>query len=359
MSSVTVNPNWLHSYPTPLLQGLAWLLGEGAQLYASGGVVRDWLRGRVANDLDLTVPAAAMGWAQRLAGHLQGSYVPLDEREDVARVVWNDFVIDFSGFREGSRSIGEDLAKRDFTINAMAIPLELRGQSLWLAETLLDPLAGAADLAAKCLRPTSPAIFASDPLRLMRAYRFMAQGDFVFSPGLAESIRSSAHLLPRVAVERINYELELILAADSAPTVMARMAGDGFWPLLFPELSGEAADKALATLAWLVGIQQEPGRYLPDSGGALRQYLQSDSARQWPRWASLCSGLGTGAFLALAARLRWSRLNGRRIGILLAHQAWPAAHRHLLASGELLALAALKLVKEAGAEFHPVSAAAA
>lgn len=352
MTTPQLDPHWLAAYPAELLQGLAWLLEAGAgELYASGGVVRDWLRGLAANDLDLALPAQAMLWAQRLATRLGGSYVPLDEREDVARVVWREFVLDFSGFREGSQSIGADLGKRDFTINAMAIRLLPREGTLQLSTSLLDPLGGYQDLLAKRLRPTSPTIFRSDPLRVLRAYRFLAQGGFLFTPELAELLRGAAALLAGVAVERIASELELILAAESAPPVLARMGADGLWPFLFPEL---AASPSLALLRNLRAIAQGPGEYLRAPAGPMRCYLEEGLARSGLRWAALLHGLGRDSFLALARRLRWSRQRTRQVGILLEWREWPAVvHSRELSEEELL-LAVFKLVQAAGGEWPGV-----
>ena len=101
----------------------------------------------------------------------------MDEEEDVARVVWQGISVDFSSFREGTATIEEDLLKRDFTINSMAVvfpidPDDVRDDTA--RPRIFGRHRGMDDLQDKVIRCTSSAVFVSDPLRLLRAYRFTA-----------------------------------------------------------------------------------------------------------------------------------------------------------------------------------------
>ena len=119
-----INP-WklLEQYPPFLVEALVTLAREkSAPCYIAGGTVRDFLMGWKAKDLDITVAKDGFGWARELALKLKGTFIPMDEEEDTARVVWQRICVDFSSFREGAQNIEEDLLKRDFTINSMAIP---------------------------------------------------------------------------------------------------------------------------------------------------------------------------------------------------------------------------------------------
>jgi poly(A) polymerase len=157
-----INPlKLLEQYPEQIVQALAEIIRErSSSCYISGGTIRDWLMGRNSKDLDVTVPQDGFGWAAALARKLEGTFVPMDEEEDVARVVWQEVCVDFSSFREGAVTIEEDLSKRDFTINSLAVPfpaqvLTARDSSEILE--ILDPAGGQRDLQNKIIRSTSSA----------------------------------------------------------------------------------------------------------------------------------------------------------------------------------------------------------
>jgi len=120
---MNINPSkLLEQYPVPVVQALTELIQDKSQpCYISGGTVRDWFLDLKPKDLDLTVERNSFEWAEELATKLDGTYIPMNADEDVARVVWQGTCIDFSSFREGAETIEEDLLKRDFTINSLAI----------------------------------------------------------------------------------------------------------------------------------------------------------------------------------------------------------------------------------------------
>ena len=94
--TMKLNP-WklLEQYPEQILEALAALVRERTDsCYITGGTVRDWLMNLSSRDLDITVPHDAFGWAAALARRVDGTFIPMDEDEDVARVVWHDVHID-------------------------------------------------------------------------------------------------------------------------------------------------------------------------------------------------------------------------------------------------------------------------
>ena len=98
--------DWLTEYPLEVRSALARLaLEKNITLFISGGAVRDWVLQKCSHDLDITVGSEALLHARFLAKRLGAAFVPLDEKEGVARVVWRDIVIDFSQFREGSKTL--------------------------------------------------------------------------------------------------------------------------------------------------------------------------------------------------------------------------------------------------------------
>ncbi len=349
--------DYLKQYPAQLVNALARVAEElEPEVYVSGGSVRDWLLGKEPVDLDLTVPAKAQECAALLARILKAAYVPLDEEQDVARVVWHGYVIDYSAFRLGAQSITEDLALRDFTINALAVRIDVTNQSLFAPFEIIDPTNGLDDLHNRLICPTVETVFDDDPLRLLRAYRFMAVLDFSLSVDVREAVKSKGQLLSKVSAERINYELQLIMASPAPQFVYSDMAQTGLLWLVLPELR-DSVDLAqppshhldvwqhsLATLQGMVKLQADPTSYFPACAAELVAYLGREKRKLWLRWAALLHDLGkitthkiregritfynhdqAGArFVAdIAERLRWSNEAGQQISRFIANHMWP------------------------------------
>ena len=187
----------------------AWLVG---------GVVRDALLGREIPDIDITVPGAALPVGHAVADHLGATAVPLPEW-NIVRVALpgitesgRPFLIDISGH---PGSIEDDLRSRDFTVDAMAIPID-RWDSDERFDAIIDPLNGKADLARRVLRAGSDGVFAADPGRMLRAVRLAQQVGLRMEPDTARLIRRDARLLHRVSPERVRDEFMNILAATGA-----------------------------------------------------------------------------------------------------------------------------------------------
>ena len=211
------------------------------EVYLVGGSVRDAVLGRTVHDMDLTLAADGLELGRKLAARLRCPFVPLDDTDRTGRVVLRrGFTIDISSFK--GDTIEEDLRKRDFTINAMAFRLAdvLDGRP-----SLIDPLGGAVDLAAKRLRAVSEAAFRDDPLRILRAFRLAGQFKLEITPETAGWIEAGNEDLRGVSGERVLYELALILDARSTAERVSAMVRSGVFLTL---LSGwkEPATTALA-----------------------------------------------------------------------------------------------------------------
>jgi putative nucleotidyltransferase with HDIG domain len=201
--------------------------GVGAKPYLVGGTVRDLLIGRPTADLDLAcenAPAAAGRCAELLGtrpvalgrGRFQTWRVPAGER-----------YVDWAPLH--SDGLAADLARRDFTVNAIAFDLD--------AGLLVDPNGGLGDLSARVIRMTSPRALAEDPLRILRAYRLLAGLDgFELDAATEGLIARRAATLARSAAERIRHEAELLLAAPSPSSTVRRMDRAGILTVVFPEL---------------------------------------------------------------------------------------------------------------------------
>jgi tRNA nucleotidyltransferase/poly(A) polymerase len=173
------------------------VFGEGEEAWIVGGAVRDELLGRPVVDVDVACrePRAA---AHRFANEHGGAPFPLSERHGAWRVVCDGAVetVDFTPLPDG---IETDLGTRDFTINAIAVPVS-GGEAV-------DPHGGRDDLAARVVRAVSDTVFEDDPLRLLRAVRIEEELGFRMDERTESLVRGAAGLVSRPAGERILAEL--------------------------------------------------------------------------------------------------------------------------------------------------------
>ena len=219
----------------------------GHSLYLVGGSVRDALLGRLGNDLDFTtdarpdaITAILAGWADavwdtgiafgtvgatRAGVQCEITTYRADRYDRVSRnpdVVFGD-------------TVQGDLARRDFTVNAMAVRLPLRDAG---AGRFVDPYGGMAALARRELdTPATPEqSFADDPLRMLRAARFVSQLGFTLAPRVRAALGAMAGEIRRITVERVAAELsKLLLGADPRAGVEL-MVDTGLAEYVLPEV---------------------------------------------------------------------------------------------------------------------------
>ena len=210
------------------------LASAGQSAYLVGGAVRDTILDRETGDLDVAVQGDSLAAASALALRIGGSVVVLDELRGVVRVAAPSgdaqLLIDVTPI-EGS--IEDDLGRRDFTLDAMAVPLHHAGSVF----PVMDPLNGMADAEAKLVRVTSPDVFDDDPGRLMRAPRLAAQLRFEIEDSTLHAIRDKAHLVETVAAERVRDELLKTLAEPRAAGSLRRLDDLGLLCRIMPELA--------------------------------------------------------------------------------------------------------------------------
>lgn len=207
-----------------------------------GGFVRDTLLGRPTGDIDIAVAADVLQIAPEMAEALRGRAVSLDEVNRIIRVVLlpepdqktskKQWYIDLSTL---ARDIHQDLSRRDFTINAMAIDLHSLVTGT-VTPQLLDPFGGVDDLHRKVIRAVNDRVFEEDPARLLRAQRLASELGFSISPETAELISRNSRLITRVAGERIREELVRILAAPEAGLAVRCLDNLGLLTAIIPEL---------------------------------------------------------------------------------------------------------------------------
>ena len=174
-----------------------------------GGAVRDGLLNRLPEhpDLDMVVPADALGQVRKLAQEFGGTCVVLDRDRDMARLVLGRWTIDLA--RQDGDDLTADLLRRDYRINAIALTLTPQPQ-------LLDPSGGIADLREQRITAIHEQNLLDDPLRLVRALRLSAELSMTIDQGTLEMIARHRHQLPKVAPERIQAELLKLVQANNA-----------------------------------------------------------------------------------------------------------------------------------------------
>ena len=196
-----------------------------------GGAVRDALLGRQRThwDLDFVLPEKAVETAKIIAAKYDGGFVVLDDARQIARVVFPEGTLDFA-LQEGE-TLEKDLQRRDFTINAIAYNMR--------QQQAIDPFGGIKDLEQRIIRMVSPQNLQDDPLRLLRAYRQASQLDFQIDSQTQKTIHSLANLLPKIAAERVQNELNYLLSSALGNKWLQKAWEDGLIDTWFTELNRE------------------------------------------------------------------------------------------------------------------------
>ena len=202
-----------------------------------GGAVRDALGGgregaRPIADLDVSVPSGALDLARQVADRLGGAFVPLDPERGAARVVTRGAWLDVTDWR--ANTLEADLAARDFTVNALAVPL---GELLKIGRApVFDPTGGLADLRACRLRVPDARVLADDPLRTLRGVRLEATLGFRLMPSTVKAIRAAGPALATVSGERVRDELLAMLALPGTARALRRLDALGLLTAIVPEI---------------------------------------------------------------------------------------------------------------------------
>lgn len=213
----------------------SFLAARDPEAYLVGGIVRDMLQSSETTDIDVAVNVDASELARDFADSLGAAFYVMDAEHDVARVICSDGGlrqhIDFARIR--GQGIRDDLASRDFTINAMAAnAISWQGDST----QIIDPFGGMADLQALRLRPLSDKVFVDDPVRLLRAVRFEATLGLALEESGENQVRRDAPRLSMIARERVRDEFMQIIASDDVLLQLQRMDSLGLLQVAFPEL---------------------------------------------------------------------------------------------------------------------------
>lgn len=262
----------------------------GYPCYAVGGYVRDLLLGRTSKDIDFVSvgPDSGINIAREVAHRLgHGAHVSIFRTYGTAQVKRGDLELEFvatrrESYRSDSRnpivengSLDDDISRRDFTINAMAIQVNADGFG-----TLIDKFNGLNDLRHGIIRtPLDPDItFSDDPLRMMRAIRFATQLQFDIEPDTFRAIARNASRIEIITRERIATELNKIMLSPKPSIGILLLSECGLLSYILPELET------------MKGVEIIKGRGHKDNFYHTLAVLDSvaeASDNLWLRWAAL------------------------------------------------------------------------
>jgi len=277
-------------------------------LYLVGGAVRDLFLGRSITDVDLVVEADAVVFARRLARELHAAVethrrfgtavlrLPDGERLDLATARAEEYETPGALPRVRAGSIDDDLARRDFTVNAMAMRI---GRSKRPA--LLDPFGGRRDLRARLVRALHPRSFFDDPTRAFRAVRYANRLGFVIERSTRSAIRAAvaAGAVDRISGDRLRREIVLLFAEPDRAAAISEMAALGLSRTIHPALASDQgvgrrlrraeriATRTRRSGSWLVYLLSWMGDLSTDAADAIARRLNLSTApakavRAWP-----------------------------------------------------------------------------
>ena len=194
--------------------------------YLVGGSVRDFLLGgKISEDKDIAIKDAEQ-FARKLAEKFDGTLIVLDEENKIFRVVLPDKINYFDVSELVGDSIEEDLKRRDFTINAIAFDLK--------NSEYIDVTGGIQDLRKGILNHITDENFEDDPLRILRAFRFLSITGFEPSDELLKAINKYKHLLMQPSKERITYEIMKLFGGKYCSKTLLLADEFGILEKLFP-----------------------------------------------------------------------------------------------------------------------------
>jgi tRNA nucleotidyltransferase/poly(A) polymerase len=291
----------------------------GERGWIVGGCLRDALLGRPVHDVDLAVTGEPLRVAHALLPLLGGAIVPL-KRQTVRLVLRAPAgaALDFSALRGGA--LADDLRARDYTLNALALPLSAAQVFLALLETspmppaargalpapaeLVDLLGGYADLRARRLVAASEHTLRDDPLRILRAARLAADLDLTADEATLARMREAAPALTQVAPERVGIELTLLFHLATADRGWHLLRAVGALLPLFPSLARAPGIPPEEAVAHLVATQAALAPLHPAASADLRDptrlqtipglrawYAASDVRIVHLRWGALAHAL--------------------------------------------------------------------
>ncbi|MDI9866927.1 HD domain-containing protein [Flectobacillus sp. DC10W] len=276
--------------------------------FVVGGFVRDLILNRPSKDIDIVCVGSGIELAELVAKNSgrDDTYLSVFKNFGTAMIRIDDWEVEFVGarkesYRSDSRkpivedgTLEDDQNRRDFTINAMAISLNINdfGQ-------LLDPFDGVSDLRRKIVKtPLEPGItFSDDPLRMMRAVRFATQLNFDIHPDTFDALLSMKDRISIISKERITEELNKIILSKVPSYGFKLLDSCGLLQLIFPEF------------CQLKGVETEEGKGHKDNFYHTLQVLDNVAKKSedlWTRWAAILHDIAKPATKRFDKKKGWT-----------------------------------------------------
>ena len=297
--------------PEPARKIIDRLNEHGYEAYVVGGCVRDMILKREPGDWDITTSARPEQvkalFTRTLDTGIQHGTVTIMVGKEGYEVTTFRVDGDYTDGRHPDTvtftpSLEEDLKRRDFTINAMAVCLNKARFG-----ELVDPFGGMADMKEKTIRtPLDPDItFSDDPLRMMRCIRFATQLNFYIDDDTFESLCRNKDRIEIISRERIADELNKIILSPIPSKGFVELERSGLLPLIFPELAA------------LQGVETRNGRSHKDNFYHTLEVLDNISKKTdnlWLRWAALLHDIAKPATKRWEPKAGWTFHNHNFIG---------------------------------------------
>ena len=294
------------------LQGRTFrTVGEAAdamerECYVVGGYVRDLLLGRPSKDIDFVTVGSGIEVARAVARQIKGSHLSVFRNFGTAQVKARGMELEFVGARRESYqrdsrkpivedgTLDDDLARRDFTINAMAACA-----NAFRFGEVIDRYNGLEDLEAKLIRtPLDPDItFSDDPLRMMRAIRFATQLDFTIVEETFRAISRNAQRIKIISRERVMDELMKIMRSPRPSIGWELLLKSGLLRFIFPEL------QAMRGVEIREGIGHKDNFY---HTMAVLDNVARQTDNVWLRWAALLHDIAKPVTKRFDDKLGWT-----------------------------------------------------
>ena len=290
----------------PIFQHITAVVDSmGLEAYVVGGYVRDYYLHRPSSDIDVVVVGSGVAVAEELAKRL-GAKLTIYRTYGTAMLRWKDTEVEFVGARKESYTrqsrnplvepgtLEDDQRRRDFTINAMA--WSVNGHNFG---ELVDPFGGMDDLEDCIIRtPCEPdKTFSDDPLRMMRAVRFASQLGFDIDDETFDGICRQAERIKIITKERINVELNKILASPAPSIGLTLMHHSGLLQYVLPELER------------MSGVERR-GKHAHKDNFEHTMKVLDNVAKQtddlWLRWAALLHDIGKPTTKAYDPKHGWT-----------------------------------------------------